>query len=59
MYISYDDGHHFSRLVILEGVDDPMMYPDADLDPDGHTLHIFYENRKDIFYAPLDLREVL
>lgn len=59
MYISYDDGRHFTRLVILEGVEDPVMYPDADLDPDGHTLHIFYENRKDIFYAPLDLRQVL
>ena len=58
MYISYDDGHSFTRLVILD-VDGQVMYPDADLDPDGHTLHIFYENRKDIFYAPLDLREVV
>ena len=58
MYISYDDGRSFTRLVILD-VDGPVMYPDADLDPDGHTLHIFYENRKDIFYAALDLREVL
>ena len=58
MYISYDGGHSFTRLVILD-VNGPVMYPDADLDPDGHTLHIFYENRKDIFYAALDLREVL
>ena len=58
MYISYDEGDTFTRLVIL----DPhglCMYPDADLDPDGHTLHLLYENRKDIFYASMDLREVL
>ena len=58
MHISYDDGRTFSRLVILD-VNGLVMYPDADLDPDGHTLHIFYENREDVYYAPLDLREVL
>ena len=35
------------------------MYHDADLDPDGHMLHIMYENRRDIFYARLDLKKVL
>lgn len=50
MHIPYDDGRTFNRLVILN-VNGLVMYPDADLHSDGHTLHIFY--------APLDLREVL
>ena len=58
MHVSYDDGRAFSRLIVLD-VEGRTMYPDADLDGDGHTLHIMYENRKDIFYASLDLREVL
>lgn len=57
IHISYDEGVSFARIVIL----DPRvgMYPDAALDPDGHTLHIFYENRIDVFYAALDLNEIL
>jgi hypothetical protein len=35
------------------------MYPDAELDPDGSRLHILYENRKDVFYASLELADVL
>ena len=35
------------------------MYHDADLDGDGDLLDIMYENRRDIFYARLDLKKVL
>ena len=58
MHISYDDGHTFERLVILD-VYGHTMYPDAELDPDGSRLHILYENRKDVFYASLELADVL
>jgi hypothetical protein len=57
LHVSYNGGRDFSRIVILDpGVG---MYPDAELDPDGHTLHILYEDRVDVFYARLDLNEVL
>ena len=36
-----------------------MSKADAELDPDGHTLHILYEDRVDVFYAALDLNAVL
>jgi len=58
LFVSHDDGRAWSHLVILD-VEGKTMYPDADLDPDGHTLHIMYENRRDIFYARMDLRGVL
>ena len=35
------------------------MYPDAELDDDGHTLHLHYESRKEVYYAKLDVRAVL
>ena len=57
LHVSYNGGDDFSRIVILDpGVG---MYPDAELDPDGHTLHILYEDRVDVFYAALDLNAVL
>lgn len=57
IHISFDEGVSFARIIIL----DPRvgMYPDAVLDPDGHTLHILYEDRVDVFYAALDLEEIL
>ena len=57
LHVSYNGGDDFSRIVILDpGVG---MYPDAELDPDGHTLHLLYEDRVDVFYAALDLNAVL
>ena len=57
LHVSYNGGDDFSRIVILDpGVG---MYPDAELDPNGHTLHILYEDRVDVFYAALDLNAVL
>jgi len=57
LHVSYNGGDDFSRIVILDpGVG---MYPDAELDPDGRTLHILYEDRIDVFYAALDLNAVL
>ena len=57
LHVSYNGGEDFSRIVILDpGVG---MYPDAEFDPDGHTLHLLYEDRVDVFYAALDLDKVL
>lgn len=58
LHVSRDDGESFRELYILD-TDELFMYPDAALGGDGHTLHMSYENRRDIFYARCDLREVL
>ena len=57
-FISYDDGVSFAKIVILD-VDGRVMYPDAELGEDGHTLHLHYESRKSVFYSQLDVRQVL
>ena len=57
-FISYDDGISFAKIVILD-VNGRVMYPDAELDEDGHTLHLHYESRKEVFYSSLDTRNVL
>jgi len=57
-FISYDDGVSFAKIVILD-VKGPVMYPDAEMDEDGHTLHLHYESRREVYYASLDVRELL
>ena len=49
LHVSYNGGEDYNGGT----------YPDAELDPDGHTLHILYEDRIDVFYAALDLNAVL
>ncbi len=58
IFVSYDEGVSFAKIVILD-VNAKVMYPDAELDEDGHTLHLHYESRKEGYYAKLDVREVL
>ena len=58
IHLSRDDGETFGELYIID-TDEIFMYPDATLDADGHTLHISYENRKDIFYARFNLGQIV
>lgn len=57
-FISYDDGVSFAKIVILD-VNGKVMYPDAELAEDGHTLHLHYESRKEVYFAKFDVREIL
>jgi len=58
LHISRDDARTWPEMYIID-TGEIFMYPDACLDADGHTLHMSYENRKDIFYASFDLAQVL
>jgi predicted neuraminidase len=49
--LSHDDGRTYDKMYYLDG-GRPVCYPDAVETPDG-TLHIVYENRKEIYYLRL------